>query len=201
MTPDSLLEWTLALSVALCVILGTLMCGTSVRAVYLTKAVTAALVGYVAIAGVLLFAPKATTLTIEWKEIKAQVAKLESEKIALLKEKEGYQNQIASLNRIAQQQHVLSALDWLKVLNTAKVSYRDLSFLPAQNDIKMEVTANNRDTIMPAAAKLNTSPEALYQALGTAGFTILKTPSPDELKKQPADSLWVGAMQGVGEKK
>jgi regulator of replication initiation timing len=192
MTPADMLEWTASISVAACVLLGVAMGGTSVRTLYVARAASWALVAYALISVMLLFAPKASKLTIEFKDLKAHISKLESENQRLLAERDSQKTRIASLSQIAKQQHIMNAEQWLTILQKTKDRNASILTLPGAPDFKLQVTDADRAVFRPVAEKLNTSPEALSQALAAGGLTVLKSPSNDELIGQPLDRLWIG---------
>ncbi|MGF7004758.1 hypothetical protein [Aminobacter sp. BE322] len=191
MTPELLGEWLLPVALAACILGGLAIVFVSVRTGWVKQAISWATVSFGLIGAVMILSPKWTTFAIEWGDLKATVAKLQDENRKLAAENGNLTSQIAQVSSLARSDFASAQDAVTSILNTRNaVAWAD--FLPATPEAyRLEISPENSNFAAEIAAKLNTSPTDVTKAFETSGYTLLKLPTPTDLKNSPAKSLWV----------
>jgi hypothetical protein len=199
MTPDEMNTWTIAIAIAISVLLGIAITTVSIRAGW-TK-IAAAAITYGILGLVFISAPKWTTLTLEYSGIKATLAQLKNENQRLHTEKmqladanATFERQIGELSGLAKA-NTRTAANWLEKAGEVRNDIGWATFIPTKSDNLLVPVQSSDDAEIENILSTQGTGVGATKSLEAAGFTILKTASPADLQSVPATNLWIAPVQ------
>ncbi|MGO1160522.1 hypothetical protein ACTOV4_01025 [Brucella sp. C7-11G] len=194
MTPSELNSWLLPVALLLSMLFGASMIGASVRNGWLTRSIVWASVVYVSVGALLLLSPRWTTIAFEYKDFKAQIAELETEKTNLSQTVSSLESQIAAVSELGMLRNV-TAKQAVAQIDRTRNLVDWAGFLPALNSgIKVAVQPNDQ-MMREVSSDLNVPAEDIIKILNSKNYTLLTNASDAELSKLPPSSLWFNTTE------